>query len=131
MSTLLRGRTIGLWLMALLLLVMGTIHFLRPSAFVEIVPPWVPWPWGAVYVSGAFELLLGCGLLIPRLSRLAALGVVALLVAVFPANVYHWLRDVRTAGTLLPSWYHVVRLPLQAVLVGWALWLSRPPKSEA
>jgi uncharacterized membrane protein len=121
------GRRVSPWLMALLLLCAGSAHFVRPFSFVQIVPPVVPWPWAAVYVSGAVELTLGIGLLVPRLSRLAALGVVLLLAAVFPANVYHWLGNVRVDGRVAPGWYHAVRLPLQGLLMAWAFWLSRRP----
>jgi uncharacterized membrane protein len=117
--------------MAVLLLCAGIAHFLRPAMFVQIVPPVVPWPWAAVYASGAAELLLGVGLLVPGLSHRSALGVALLLVAVFPANVYHWLGDVQVGGSVLPSWYHPVRLPLQGLLIAWALWLSRPPRPSA
>ncbi len=120
-------RRVSLWLMALLLLCAGTTHFARPRLFVQIVPPVVPWPWAVVYVSGGVELLLGIGLLVPRLSRVAALGVVLLLAAVFPANVYHWLGNVRVDGMVAPGWYHAIRLPLQGLLIAWAFWLSRPP----
>ena len=95
------------------------------------MPPIVPWPWAAVYVSGAAELLLGVGLLIPRLSRVAALGVVLLLTAVFPANIYHWLGSVPVDGTVAPGWYHAVRIPLQGLLIAWAFWLSRAPPGSA
>ena len=124
------GRRIGLWLMALLLLSAGTAHFLWPRVFVQIVPPAVPWPAAAVYVSGGCELVLGVALLIPAVSRLAALGVVLLLVAIFPANVYHWLANVPLNGQVAPGWYHAIRLPGQALLIAWAFWLSRPPSTE-
>src|SRR5450631_420936 len=118
------GRRVSLWLLALLLLSASVSHFLRPGLFVQIVPPVVPWPLAAVYVSGAAEFLLGIALLIPRLSRFAAQGVVLLLVAVFPANVYHWLGNVHVDGAGAPGWYHAVRLPLQGLLIVWAYWLS-------
>ena len=117
--------------MAVLLLCAGIAHFMRPAMFVQIVPPVVPWPWAAVYASGVAELLVGVGLLVPRLSRRSALGVALLLVAVFPANVYHWLGDVQVGGSALPSWYPPVRLPLQGLLIAWALWLSRPLRPSA
>jgi uncharacterized membrane protein len=117
--------------MALLLFSAGTMHFLRPGFFVQIVPPAVPWPWAAVYISGGCEVALGIALLVPRLSRLAALGVVLLLAAVFPANVYHWLGNVAVNGTVAPGWYHAIRLPTQALLMAWAFWLSRRPRTEA
>lgn len=125
-------RRLSVGLMALLLLCAGTTHFSRSAMFVQIVPPAVPWPWAAVYLSGAAELLLGAGLLVPRLSRRSALGVALLFVAVFPANVYHWLADVHVGSSALSGWYHAVRLPLQGLLIAWAVWLSRPPRpSEA
>jgi uncharacterized membrane protein len=140
-SALLEGvpilRRLSYWLFALLLLTAAAAHFLRPEPFVLIVPPLVPWPLAAVYLSGAAEFVLGVALLIPRTSRLAALGVVFLLVAVFPANVYHWLGDVRVDGTAAPGWYHALRLPLQGLLIGWAYWLFRaspepvPPMERA
>ncbi len=110
--------------MALLFVAAGTSHFLWPGAFVSIVPPAVRWPLAAVYISGVLELMLGVALLVPRLSRRAALGACVLLVAVFPANVYHWLHGAPPA----PAWYHFVRLPLQGLLVAWAVWLSRRPE---
>ena len=126
-----RLRRVSQWLLSLLLLSASVSHFWCPAPFVQIVPPMVPWPLTAVYVSGAAEFFLGIALLIPRVSRLAAMGVVLLLVAVFPANIYHWLGDVRVGGAAAPGWYHAVRLPLQGVLVAWAFWLSRRPQSPA
>jgi uncharacterized membrane protein len=114
--------------MALLLVSAGAMHFLRPAIFVQIVPPVVPWPLLAVYASGAAELLLGAGLLLPRWSHLAALGAMVLFVALFPANIYHWLAKIDFDGAPAPGWYHVVRLPTQGLLVGWALWLWRAPR---
>jgi uncharacterized membrane protein len=117
--------------MALLLLAAGTTHFWRPGPFVQIVPPLVPWPLLAVYVSGTAELVLGFALLVPRLSRLAAMGAALLFVAVFPANVYHWLGNVPVDGRLAPGWYHLIRLPAQGLLIFWAIWLSRRPHSAS
>jgi uncharacterized membrane protein len=125
-SALLRPFALGL--MVLLLLTAGTMHFVRPASFFQIVPPFVPFPRVAVYLSGGLELLLGVGLLLPRRSRAAALAVVLLLVAVFPANLYHWLADVHVDGAAAPGWYHLVRIPAQGLLVAWAFWLSRPPR---
>jgi uncharacterized membrane protein len=121
-------RPLALGLMVLLLVSAGTMHFLRPGSFVQIVPPFVPFPLAVVYLSGGMELVLGAGLLLPRFSRAAALAVVFLLVAVFPANVYHWLADVHVDGSTAPGWYHRVRIPMQGFLAAWAFWLSRPTR---
>jgi uncharacterized membrane protein len=122
-------RAVALSLMVVLLLSAGVMHFLRPGPFVQIVPPAVPWPRLAVYLSGGAELLLAVALLLPRLSRLAALGTAALFIAVFPANLYHWLADVHVQGAAAaPGWYHALRIPAQALLVAWALWLWHRPR---
>jgi uncharacterized membrane protein len=96
----------------------GVTHFLSPSFYVAIVPAYLPRPLVFVHVSGAFEILFGGALLVPRFRRLAAWGLVALLIAVFPANVQMALHHERYA-----SWSVVLlwaRLPVQGLLVAWA-----------
>ncbi len=108
-----------------LYVVAGVMHLLAPNVFAQIVPPWLPRPLALVYLSGVAEVLLGLGVLVPRTRRRATQGLIALLVAVFPANVYMATHDVTLTGVLEgfrdPSeavlW---VRLPLQGVLVLWA-----------
>ena len=111
--------------------VAGVMHFVVPEAYVQVMPPVMPAPLALVYLSGVAEVALGVGVLYPRTRRYAAWGLVALLVAVFPANVYMATSGVVVEGTpfgtLDPSaaerWG---RLPLQAVLVAWAWWYTRP-----
>ncbi len=105
----------------------GVLHFLRPSAYVRIVPPGLPYPFALVYLSGACEVLGGGGVLVPRLRRAAGWGLIALLVAVFPANVYMALADVQFAALSLPPLLLWLRLPLQAVLIAWVYWCTRGP----
>ena len=99
------------------------LHFVRPRPFEAIVPPALPAPRALVYASGAAEVAGGIGLLVPRLRRAAGLGLVALLLAVFPANV--WMA--REAGRFrrVPAWALWARLPLQFVLIGWVRWAGR------
>jgi uncharacterized membrane protein len=113
------------WLLAALFLGAGVLHFLTPSVFVRIVPPYLPWPRELVYVSGACELVLGTLLLVRRYTVPAAWGVIALLIAVFPANVHMALNASEFPVFPVTVWYS--RLPLQAVLIVWAYWLTRPP----
>ena len=118
-----------LYLMAPIYVVAGVLHFLKPKPFVSIVPEELPNPLGLVYLSGAAEILLGIGVLIPRTRELSAKGLVLLLAAVFPANVDMAVRGRGTKG--LPDHPAVdaalwVRLPLQAVLMAWAWWYSTP-----
>ena len=99
----------------------STFHFIT-DAELKIIPPFLPWRRAALYISGVFEVLGGIGLLIPRFKRSAAWGLAALLVAIFPANVYHALKNVQVGGFMNTRLYHVIRLPLQGVLIWWILW---------
>ena len=111
--------------------VAGVTHFLAPESFARAVPPEFPRPRALVYLSGIAEILLGLGVQFDRTRRASAWGIVALLVAVFPANVYMATDDV--AAEFVPDRLAEVaraaawaRLPLQAVLVLWAWWHSLP-----
>ena len=98
----------------------GVLHFVAPAAFQSIVPPWVPHPAAAVAVSGIAEIAGGLGLLSPRTRRAAAYGLLALLVAVYPANVHMALNAERYG---IPAWVLFARLPLQPLLalLVWSL----------
>jgi uncharacterized membrane protein len=109
--------------LALLFFVASSLHFIT-DVELQIIPPFLPWRREALYITGIFELLGGIGLLIPRFQRAAAWGLVALLVAIFPANIYHAVKNIQLGGILNSPFYHVVRLPLQAVLIWWALWCT-------
>ena len=103
----------------------GMAHFRNPEPFSNIVPDWLPAHRGLVYVSGFFEILGGAGLLVPRTRRAAAWGLVALYIAVFPANVNMALHDLPIKGRHFPPLLLWLRLPLQAVLIAWAYWYTR------
>ncbi len=111
--------------LALFVVAVGVLHFVQPDGFVRIVPAALPFPLALVYASGFFEITLGLGLLWPRTRRIAAWGLVALFVAVFPANVNMAINHIQPQGATLPEWAFWARLPLQAVLVAWAAWLGR------
>lgn len=119
-------RTLSLILLAGLFVGVGVFHFVRPGAFARIVPPFLPNPRALVYVSGVAEIVGGLALLIPALRPWAGLWLVALLVAVFPANVYMALAPERAGFGLAPVWLWL-RLPLQLVLIAWVWWVARPP----
>lgn len=101
----------------------GITHFVAPDPFVRIVPPYLPAPLLLVYLSGAAEIAGGLGLLLPATRRWAAWGLVLLLIAVFPANVY--MLQSHGAGLKVPLWALWLRLPLQAVLIAWAWWMRK------
>ncbi|MBU6282870.1 DoxX family protein [bacterium] len=121
------GKRAGLWLMAFLYVLAGAMHFVRPEVYLPMMPPWLPAHRELVLLSGAAEILLGLLLLPAATRRLAAWGVILLLVAVFPANLHVALHDVplfgaeKGAGAL--NW---VRLPFQLLLAWWAWAYARP-----
>ena len=117
------GRDIARVSLALLFMVASSLHFIT-DVELKIIPPILPLRREALYITGIFELLGGIGLLIPRFQRAAAWGLVALLVIIFPANWYHAVKKIQLGGILNSPVYHVVRLPLQAVLIWWALWCT-------
>lgn len=110
---------------ALLFLGSGTLHFTRPGPFEHIVPEALPNPELLVAISGVAELAGGVGLLVPQLRRPAAIGLVALLVAVFPANANMALNAEELAPGI-PQWLLWARLPLQPLLMWLVLRVSRP-----
>ncbi len=111
---------IGLIIMAVMYILAGLNHFYQPKFYLRIIPPALPYPKLINIVSGLAEIVLGAMLLFPQFSALAAWGVIILLVAVFPANVYHLMA--KGAGMKVPVWVLWVRLPLQGLLIYWA-WL--------
>jgi uncharacterized membrane protein len=102
----------------------GFLHFVRPAPYLAIVPPWIPWRLAMVDISGAAEIAGGIGLLIPAVRRAAAWGLVALLIAVFPANTYMAVDNIQfTAHPISPVllWG---RLLLQPLFIWWVLYAS-------
>ena len=124
-----RTQRIALAGASLLYLTSGTLHFLKTAAFLKIMPPYVSWPVAMIYVSGAAEIAGGIGLQIPKLRRSAAWGLVALLIAVFPANIYMALANIQVTTTPVPSELLWARLPLQVVLIWWLLWCTKMRRS--
>ena len=103
----------------------GIAHFVFTEAEMRIVPPYIPWPRGAVLVSGVFELLGAVGLLWPPTRRAAAWGLFALTLAVTPAHVY--MLQQPGLFPAVPYWALVLRLPLQVLLLGLIAWIALRP----
>ena len=97
----------------------GVLHFAKPAFYEQIVPPGFGPPRLLVRVSGAAEIVGGVGVLVPQLRRAAGWGLIALLIAVFPANVYMAVARERFAGVPLAPWSLWLRLPLQFLLIYW------------
>jgi uncharacterized membrane protein len=102
----------------------GQNHFLHTLFYVSIMPPYLPWPLALVYISGMAEIGLGLLLLFKRWSALAGWGLIALSIAVFPANIYMALHpELYPWASPRGLW---LRLPLQGALIAWAYWYTRP-----
>jgi uncharacterized membrane protein len=107
----------SLYLMAAGYFGAGIIHLLKPRSYLRMMPPWVPMPMAAVLVSGVLEIVFGLGLLFSATRTQSAWGIILLLIAVFPANVY-----MLTSGKFpqIPKSLLMLRLPLQWALIWWA-----------
>jgi uncharacterized membrane protein len=117
-------------ILAICIIVVGVTHFLVPGEYVKIVPPQLPYPLGLVYLSGFYEILGGIGLLVPPVSQAAAWGLLALFIAVYPANINMAVNLIKIEHIPNSPWVHVVRLPLQAVLIAWAWWYTKSSDRE-
>ena len=118
-------RAFARYVLAAAMVGVGITHFTSPDPFVRIMPSFLPAPLALVYVSGAIEMALGAALLPERTRRLAGFGLVALYLAVFPANINMAVNEIQMEpGGTLPVWAMWARLPLQAVLIVYALWVS-------
>lgn len=122
-----RAVTVAIAVTAIAMIAIGALHFISPAPFERIVPPWLPAARLLVYLSGVAEIALGAGVLFPRTRRLAAFGLVALYIAVFPANVHMALHHVSLSASEPPppAWALYARLPLQLLLIANALWIAR------
>lgn len=100
----------------------GVMHFLMPARYEAMIPPELPAPRLLVLLSGVFEVAGGVGMLLKRTRPLAALGLVALLLAVLPANIHEARANTASHVLPMPDWYFWLRIPFQAVYVAWVAW---------
>ena len=116
-------KTISIIIMSLFYIMAGTNHFINPDWYVRIVPPILPFKTAIVYISGILEIILGSLLIFPKIRFIAGWGLIILLVAVYPANIYVALTNGEVMDTTpLIAWG---RLPFQFVLIGLAYWHSK------
>lgn len=102
--------------MAVFYIAAGSAHFWNPGIYLRLMPAWVPWHLALIHISGVAEIVLGIGVLIPRYRKLSGWGIIALLIAVFPANVNAALHGFRS----IPDAVLWARLPIQLVFIAWA-----------
>ena len=114
--------TIGLFLAALFFIFAGILHFRKERFYLKAMPPYIPYHRTMVVISGIAEIILGLGLLFEVTRIYAAWGIILLLIAVFPANIY-----MATSGKFhqIPKFLLWLRLPLQFVLIWWIYQYTR------
>ena len=110
-------------------MVAGANHFVHPDGYVAIMPPYLPAHLELVYISGVFEMLGGLGVLFSRTRKLAAWGLIALLIAIFPANVHMALHLEQFPD--IPAWVLYARLLFHLVFIAWVWWAVRPDLPKA
>ncbi len=117
-------KTFFRWLLGVSFIAAGVNHFVNPAVYERIMPPYLPWRFELVLLSGAAEAILGVLVLFPRFAFIARWGLIALLVAIFPANV-HMALHTELYPDLPPAalWG---RLPLQFMLIWWVWAVTRP-----
>ncbi|MGB5811888.1 MAG: DoxX family protein, partial [Polyangiales bacterium] len=98
-------KLVVLWVTAIAMVAIGVLHFVQPKPFVRIVPKSLPAPLALVYISGFFEIAGGVGLLIPETRIAAAWGLIALYIAVFPANINMLVHNISLSPKKpIPRW---------------------------
>ena len=112
-------------LMSIFYVRIGVHHFLDPEYFLNIMPPFLPYHLELVYISGFFEILLGLILIFPKYRFYASWGLIILLIAVFPANIYLAQSEIAQQGLDVSKEVAIWRLPFQALFIGLAYWHSK------
>jgi len=107
----------------------GVAHFTHVDFFLSIMPPYLPYHLELVWISGVAEIAGGIGLLIPRLRQLTSWCLIALLFAVYPANI-HMMMNPEQFADLGPPIGLYLRMPMQFVFMAWAWWVGSPDKME-
>jgi uncharacterized membrane protein len=118
-------KIILLILVGFLFVAAGILHFTQTGFFVSIVPSFLPFPAALVYISGVCEILGGIGVLIPQSRRQAGYGLIALLLAVFPANINMLVQSIHDHGWSSTTVLLILRLPLQLALIALVNWLTK------
>ena len=118
---------ISIYIMSILYIYVGINHFIDTKSFLIIIPPYLQTiGLEIIYLSGIFEIILGILLIIPKYRKIASYGIILLLIAVYPANIYLAFNEepqnLMGISSFMASW---VRLPLQFIFIGLSYWHSK------
>jgi uncharacterized membrane protein len=117
-------KSVSIWLLGIFFVFAGWNHFRSHATYVAIMPPYMPWPNQLVDISGVAEMLGGIGVIVKWTRKAAGIGLIVLLIAVFPANVNMAVHHVMPGSWVVPIWALWLRLPLQIVLAAWVWWTA-------
>ena len=107
-----------LYLMAAIYIIAGTMHFIKPKTYLRIMPRYLPNHKFLVFLSGAFEIMLGIGLCFPATKNLSIVAIITMLTLFLLVHFY--MLSSKKAGAGIPQWLLVLRIPLQFGLMYWA-----------
>jgi uncharacterized membrane protein len=116
-------------LMGIIYILAGINHFLMPKFYLQIMPPYLPYPLALVYLSGVAEMVVGILLIPSRTRKVGAWCTVALLLAIFPANIQMSIDDYSNGGLMF--YLSLIRLPFQFLLIYWAYKLTKDGSSKS
>ena len=117
-------KSVTIYVFSLFYLVVGIKHFTDVNFFVSIMPTYIPFHEFFIYLSGFFEILFGFLLIFKRTRKFAGIGLIYLLVFVFPANVHLYLSEVAQKALSITQNDALIRLPFQLPLMIIAFWHS-------
>ncbi len=105
--------------------IVGVKHFIEPDYFLSIIPPYLPFHIELIYISGFFEILFGLMILFPKYRYYGSIGLILLLIAIFPANIY--LAQNKEAQEAIGASQQIAiwRLPIQGILIWIAYWIRK------
>ena len=105
--------------------IVGVKHFIEPDYFLSIIPPYLPFHIELIYISGFFEILFGLMILFPKYRYYGSIGLILLLIAIFPANIY--LAQSKEAQEAIGASQQIAiwRLPIQGILIWIAYWIRK------
>ncbi|MBG7609102.1 MAG: DoxX family membrane protein [Verrucomicrobia bacterium] len=125
-------RAISRILLAIAFIVAGVNHFRSPEVYLSMMPQWLPAHGLLNAISGAAEIAGGISVLIPRTRRAAGMGLILLLIAIFPANIHIAING--WPGMDIPRWVLFARLPFQLLFIAWVAYscdlLKKSPYSK-
>ena len=102
----------------------GVGHFVDPEWFEPIVPAILGDPTFWVLLTGGMEIILGIGIIIPQTRKYSGLSMTFFLIAVYWANLNMWVNDVPLEGKTFATFWHIIRLLAQIIMILVALWVG-------